>query len=306
MRGLAITREVLDAWLVEQAARAGAVIVDETTVVGPVPGPRPGSVGGIVIRQRGGRTATVAAGLTLGADGRRSRLAQACALSRTASRPRRWAVGAYFEGVDGLTAMGEMHVREGHYLGVAPMPDGRANACLVRELMRGRGGWPEPGTLLRAALGADPILAPRFRQARMVARAQMLGPLAVDTLRPACPGLWLVGDAAGFIDPMTGDGIHLALKGAEVAAATAGAVLDGRLDARRAHSAYARALARRLGRKRRFNRVLRGLVGSPPTVAAAARLAGLWPAAFAAVIRHAGDCGDAGAALVGVLVEEGA
>jgi flavin-dependent dehydrogenase len=276
-RGLAITRDVLDAWLIEQAARAGAIVVDDTTVVGPLPGARSRTVGGVVTRHRSGRTRTIPAGLTLGADGRRSRLAQAVGLSRAARRPRRWAIGAYFEDVEGLTSMGEMHVRVGHYLGVAPSPDGRANACLVREFVLGRGSWPSPGSMLRTALDTDAALAPRFRRAPMVTSAQVLGPLAVDTARPACPGLWLVGDAAGFVDPMTGDGIHLALKGAEVAAATAGALLDGELDASHAHTAYARALGRRLGSKRQFNRVLRGLVGSPRTVAAAARLATVWP-----------------------------
>ena len=290
--GLALTRDVFDAWLLEQAARAGAIVVDETTVVGPLAGRTPGCVSGIVSRHRSGRAGTVSAWLTLAADGRRSRLAQACGLSRAPRHPRRWAIGAYFDEVDGLTSMGEMHVREGHYLGVAPTPDGRANACLVREFAPGRGGWTSAEGLLRRALDDDGVLAPRFRRARMVTKAQVLGPLAVDAARPACPGLWLVGDAAGFIDPMTGDGIHLALKGAEVAAATAGAVLDGQLDAADGHMEYTRALDRRLGPKRRFNRMLRGLVGSPRTVSAAARLATMLPAAFEATIRHAGDCGD--------------
>lgn len=290
-QGLAITRDVLDAWLIDQAVQAGASVVDDTTVISPLPAARHGMVGGVVTRHRSGRTRSIPAGLTLAADGRRSRLGQALALSRAARHPRRWAIGAYFESADGLTSMGEMHVREGHYLGVSPTPDGRANACLVRGLVPGQGSWPSPDVLLRSALDADAVLAPRFRRARMVTKARVLGPLAVDVACPACPGLWLVGDAAGFIDPMTGDGIHLALKGAEVAAATAGAVLDGQLDAAHAHSSYARALDRRLGPKRRFNRVLRGLVGSPRSVAVAARLATVWPTALAAVIRHAGDCG---------------
>lgn len=290
--GLAITRDVLDAWLVGHAVRAGAVLLEETAVIGPLPGAAPGSVGGVVTRGRSGQTATAPARLTVAADGGRSRLAKATALSRAPRRPRRWAIGAYFEGVEGLTSMGEMHVRRGHYLGVSPTPDGRANACLVREFRPGDGAWPMPERLLREAIAADAVLATRFRRARIVTRTQVLGPLAVEVSRPACPGLWLVGDAAGFIDPLTGDGIHLALKGAEVAAAAAATLMDGGLDASEAHNVYARALGHRLGPKRRFNRVLRRLVASPPAVAAAARLARIAPAAFGLVIRHAGDCRD--------------
>lgn len=297
--GLAISRDVLDAWLVGQAVRAGANLVEETAVVGPLPGTVPGSVGGVVTRRRYGRTATAPARLAIAADGGRSRLAQAMALARAPRRPRRWAIGAYFEGVEGLTSMGEMHVRRGYYLGVSPTPDGRANACLVREFLPGDGAWSTPERLLREAIGADGVLAPRFRRARIVTRAQVLGPLAVEAPRPACPGLWLVGDAAGFIDPMTGDGIHQALKGAEVVAATAAALMEGTLDALEAHIVYARALDHRLGPKRRFNRVLRRLVASPRAVAAAARLARVAPAAFGLVIRHAGDCRDVGRAAPG-------
>jgi len=303
-QGLAITRDVFDAWLIAQAARAGAAVVEDTAVVGPLPGAGPGSVGGVSTRHRSGRHGSVAARLTLGADGRRSRLAQAMALSRVAPRPRRWAIGAYFEGVDGLTHMGEMHVREGHYLGVAPTPDGRANACLVREFVPGQAPWRAPESMLRDALDADTVLAPRFRHARIATRVQVLGPLAVDVTRPACPGLWLLGDAAGFVDPMTGDGIHLALKGAEVAAAMAAMVLDGRQDGARAADAYAAALGRCVGPKRRFNRALRAVVGSTRAVGVAARLASVAPAAFALVIRHAGDCGDAGRREAGPRVAE--
>ena len=70
---------------------------------------------------------------------------------------------------------------------------------------------------------------------------------------------------------------------------TAFDVLGGRLDPALAHARYARALGRRLSRKRRFDRVLRGLVGMPAAVRAAAMGATLWPGAFGSIIRYAGD-----------------
>ena len=285
--GLGVTRHVLDAWLVEQAVAAGARLAEQTTVSGPVLDAA-GRVRGVRARHHAGGLATFSAPLTFAADGRPSRLGGALALSRPARRPRRWAVGGYFEGVDGLGPIGEMHVRAGHYLGVAPTADGRANACLVQAPTSG-GAWRQPEALLLAALRADPELGPRFRTARLVTRPQVLGPLAVETPVPGAPGLLLLGDAAGFVDPMTGDGIHLALQGAELAADTAFDVLGGRLDPAMAHARYARALGRRLSRKRRFDRVLRGLVGMPAAVRAAAVGATLWPGAFGAIIRYAGD-----------------
>jgi flavin-dependent dehydrogenase len=286
--GLGVTREVLDGWLVAAAAGAGATLIDETTVSGPEVN-AVGRVTGVRLRHRRGSTAAVSAAITLGADGRRSRLGEACGLSRCAPRPRRWAIGAYFEGVTELSALGEMHVRHGHYLGVAPTADGRANACLVQPDAPGAGDWRAPGALLASRLRADPVLGPRFARAVAATRATVLGPLAIDTRIPGCAGLLLIGDAAGFVDPMTGDGIRLALASAELAAATAMEVLDGRLAAGVAFRQYAAALGAEVRRKRAFNRVMRTLVASPRAVAIAARTAAIWPAPLEAAIRYAGD-----------------
>jgi flavin-dependent dehydrogenase len=289
-----VTREVLDAWLVEQAVAAGATLVDGAAVLGPDLAPD-GIVAGVRVRSRGGSTATVRATMTIGADGRRSTVGRACGLSACARRPRRWAIGAYFDGVEGLSTLGEMHVRRGHYIGVAPTADGRANACLVQPHASGDAAWADPGALLRARLRADPLLGPRFARAAATTRATVLGPLAIETRVPGCAGLLLVGDAAGFVDPMTGDGIRLALASAEIAADATREVLAGRMASAVAHRAYARALESRVGWKRSFNRAMRSLVGSPPSVGLAARGAILWPAAFRAAIRYAGDAFPGGA-----------
>ena len=288
VQGLGITRDRLDAWMVEQAVAAGARFVDQTTVVGPARGPD-GTVRGVSARLPSGTTTSFTARLTLAADGRRSRLGQACRLTRTPSHPRRWAIGAYFDAVEGLSTLGEMHIRHHHYLGVAPTCDGRANACLVQPQASDRRAWADPVAMLMSRLLADPVLGPRFRRARLATPPIVLGPLAVDTPHPGCAGLLLVGDASGFIDPMTGDGIHLALQGAELAASLTGKVLDGRLSTADAHQVFSDSIRHRLGRKRRFNRGLRALVGSVPAVRVAAYGAGIWPAAFHAVIRYAGD-----------------
>lgn len=294
VQGLGVTREVFDAWLIARAVDAGAHLVEDATVTGPALDER-GHVSGVAVRHRDGSITTAHAVMTLGADGRRSRLAAARGLSACATSPRRWAVGAYFDGVEGLSHLGEMHVRDGHYIGVAPTADGRANACVVQPI-EGGGTWPAPDALLRERLQADPVLGPRFSRAVATTRATVLGPLAIDTRTPGCPGLLLLGDAAGFIDPMTGDGIRLALASAEIAASVAGEVLSGRTDPDLAHLAHARSLRARIGPKRLFNRTMRGLVSSPRAVSMAARAAVIWPGAWRRAIRYAGDAfpGSAG------------
>ena len=116
----------------------------------------------------------------------------------------------------------------------------------------------------------------------------VLGPLAVDTQPSAIDGLLLAGDAAGFIDPMTGDGLRFAIRGGELAAAAAlSALAHGWTGV---HARLAAQRRREFGGKFRFNRTLRALVASPRSVAAAALGARLAPSVLRAIIARAGDC----------------
>ena len=302
--GRSVTRLVLDQWLIERAQEAGAqfeenVAVRDAAMTG-------GRIAGVVVhagsRQPGAGSGLVhPARIVIGADGRRSALAIARGLSRQPRRPRRWAIGRYFTGVTGMTNLGEMHVRRGHYIGVAPVPGGLTNVCLVvpHPPPRGRYGatgplavmpLSNPGEALLAAVNADPELSARFAGARAVDAPVTLGPMAVDTPAAGEPGLLLAGDAAGFIDPMTGDGMRFALLGAELAAGIVQETLGGNLPVDRAHIEL---LARRrdaFQSKWRFNRALRALVAVPAGVTAASAAARVLPAMFSAIIRYAGDC----------------
>lgn len=287
LAGRAITREVLDQLLLSRAIEAGASIEENELVKEAV------MAGGRVAGLRLGKgTAAVThpARIVIAADGRRSTLAIGRGLSRQPQRPRRWAVGSYFADVDGLTALGEMHVRRGHYIGVARVPGGLANACLVVPHTNGDSPLAAPAAMLNRYLQDDPELSSRFARARAVAPPSVLGPMAVDVRAAGEAGLLLAGDAAGFIDPITGDGLHFALAGAELAAAVTLDVLSGRTPIERAHLNLAAKRTAAFSAKWRFNRGLRLLVASPRGVSGAAVAAKVAPSIFENIIRYAGDC----------------
>jgi flavin-dependent dehydrogenase len=288
VHGVSLLRRDLDWMLVQHAVQAGVsfepgVLVQEPLV--EVTGGRPRVIGVRVV-SCGGAAHDIPAALTIAADGRRSRLAFHLGIAHHPARPRRWAIGGYFDDVACGAGFGEMHIRCGQYLGVAPVPGGLTNACVVVSEPRG-GALAEPEALLVAALRCDPALGPRFADARLVSPVAVIGPLAVDTTAAGVDGLLLAGDAAGFIDPMTGDGMHFAMRGAELAAAVALAALEGSLHD--APAALARARQEAFGSKWRMNRALRGLVASPRAMAWAARGALLCPAAVRRLIALAGD-----------------
>lgn len=280
LRGAAIARRALDALLLDAAIAAGAEFVPSLSVREPLMHAHGAVVG---VRARGSRDLDLRARVVVAADGRRSRLAFALRLARFARAPQRWAFGAYFVGVDRMTSRGEMHIRADGYIGIAPLPDGVVNVCVVRDRRHWR---PDSADIIAAAIAADPVLRDRFARATQVSPMVSLGPLAVEAHAAGCPGLLLAGDAAGFVDPMTGDGLRFALRGGELAAQAAleelasGAPAFERLAARR---------RRDFAGKWRMNRALRSLVASPRGVAMAASVASLWPAPVRALIGAAGD-----------------
>ena len=285
--GLSITRACLDAWIVAEACRAGAVFEDGVRVHGVAMG-ADGASGVTVAGRAGDRR--LPARLVIGADGRGSVVARQFGLARAPAAPRRWAIGAYADGVDGVAAaFGEMHVRAGSYLGVAPVAGGLTNVCLVVPYARAQRDVRTPWASIAAAVAGDALLAARFARATPVTAPVVLGPMAVDVAAPGHAGVLLAGDAAGFIDPMTGDGMRLAVHGGQLAAEVAGEVLSGRLDPAAAVATLAQRRHAAFAAKWRFNRSLRAVVGLDPALRAATWAARAWPVPFEAIVRYAAD-----------------
>jgi flavin-dependent dehydrogenase len=288
VRGLAIARRELDAWLLEEAIRAGAHFEAGVTVKRALVDETPAGliVRGVVLSRAGSdEEIRMPAIMTIAADGRRSTLARSVRLVVDRHGPRRWAYGVYASGVDGMTDVGEMHIRRGWYVGLASLGADRVNMCVVKTP---GSDAQRPEDVIRGALVDEPRIAERFRRAVFADRIRVLGPLAADVGGVGVSGMLLAGDAAGFVDPMTGDGIRLAIQGALLAAAEANRALeDGDLDGAVVRLSAARRAA--FGAKLRFNRLVRALVASPLALEAAALGAKVIPSVVRYAVRYAGD-----------------
>jgi flavin-dependent dehydrogenase len=289
LHGRSISRRELDCALLNEAVVAGADFEAPVTVREAIVSERGGAcvVEGVMARASG-FLRPLHARVTIAADGRRSTLAFGLGLAHHPARPRRWAIGAYLEQAGGMSAWGEMHIRCGRYIGVAPVPGNIANVCLVQPSGAGDADMRHPEHVLFRGLAADPLLRDRFANARLLRPPIVLGPLAVDVTGGAIDGLILAGDAAGFIDPMTGDGLRFAVRGGELAALAALRALEHGWAG--VHSRLALDRRQEFAAKWRFNRALRALVASPLAVQAAARGARLAPGVVRALIARASDC----------------
>ena len=286
LRGAAITRRDPDLLLVEAAVAAGASFDDGMTARAPLMAG--GRVVGARVAWKDGEGAFNVP-LVIVADGRASRVASVLGLSTFAQRPRRWAFGAYFTGVEGLSAHGEMHIRRDGYIGVAPLPGGVANVCLVRDTVRaGSARSLDQCRVIGDAIAAESTLRDRFARAHQMSEVTVLGPLGVEARASGAPGVLLAGDVAGFVDPMTGDGLRFALRGGVLAAEAA---LSELASGRASFGALHAARASEFNGKWRINRALRSVVGSPRALALATLLADRWAAPVRYLIGVAGDVG---------------
>jgi len=282
--GFALERRLLDAQLLDRARGLRVEVRENARVAGLLrDGP---AVTGVRVADASGGDQPLRARLVVAADGRRSRIARELGLLREARWPRRFAVRGYWNGVEGLSSFGEMHVGGGGYCGVAPLATTRANVTFVldQRAMTPAGGDLE--SFYRDRLRRWPRLAERLARAQLEEPPTAIGPLALESSGAWAPGVLLVGDAAGFFDPFTGEGISAALRGAEQAAE----VGHGFLRERMTLAEYGRRHRRLVGQKFRFNRVVQRLIARDGLANVAAYVISRLPAAANALVDVAGDC----------------
>ena len=282
--GFAVRRDRFDHVLLDQARRSGVEVREATRATSIAWRPAASEV----TVENGAGPEPIRARLVVGADGRRSMVARSLGLLREHRSLRKFAVRGHWRGVQGLEECGEMHVTGGGYCGVAPLGGEQANVAFVldRREMAAAGGDVE--AFYRREIAARwPRLAERLSGAELLAPPRAIGPLALEARALSAPGALLAGDAAGFYDPFTGEGVTLALRSAELAAGVADTAL--RSGATADLRAYDRARHAATRDKFRLNRLLQGIVAWPALANAVARRLARRPDLADQLVGIAGD-----------------
>jgi 2-polyprenyl-6-methoxyphenol hydroxylase-like FAD-dependent oxidoreductase len=267
---LALGRAILDTVILGRALAAGARLVQ-----GRAEDLRfeRGRAAGVVVRDEAGERTELRARFVVGADGNGSLVARKLELVRPLRGTRRFAIGGHYRGLGDFGGFVEMYVGPGAYFALNPLDSSRTNVMVVvrdRALGEWAGAVDENVRGKAAELGRGHR---SFEGAERIGARVAVGPLAFSVRAPAAPGALLVGDAAGVLNPFTGQGVFLALRGGIDAAATLGAALaePGR------EAEYVAAYAARRGRdfaaRRRLSKLVDLLLDVPfLTRRAAARL----------------------------------
>ncbi len=137
----------------------------------------------------------------------------------------------------------ELHLFDRGYAGLVRQEDGSANLCLATHKSRLDEAEGDPAALLRALGAAHPMLGERLAYADWSQQIDAIGhvPYGWRTADTA-PGLFRLGDQAGVIPSLAGEGMGLALASGDAAAAA------WRHGGAGAAPAFQRALSARMAR----------------------------------------------------------
>ncbi len=288
---LAARRRVLDHALVQRAREIGVDVREAMRVVDVLGDER--RVRGVWAGPLGSGPGTapepLRAPLVVAADGRASVVVRRLGLVRPHPWLRRLALVADVEGARVDPERGEIFVAPPAYAIMNPVAPGLVNLSLVVPLGAAPRGRRELAAYFDQAVRSQPGLAGRLREARRAGPVRALGPLAFRVAPPRAAGVVLVGDAAGFLDPFTGEGVYAALRSAELTAETAGAALArGDLSAAALAPAHARRV-REFAPKLRVTIALQRVIAHRGLATAAARLLARRPGHLARLMGVFGD-----------------
>jgi geranylgeranyl reductase family protein len=296
--GLVRTRHDLDALLAERAAKAGARLMESTEAIAPIL--EEGWVAGSTVRPAGDRDADVShirSRFVVACDGAASRFATHAGVVRDDTRPlgiaaRRYYRTDYHPGpwLESWLDLWEGDLLLPGYGWLFPIAGGTIN--LGAGLLNTFKDFKDVSAQRLFDAFAS-MLPPSYGIAEETAEGRLLsGPLPMSFNRTpqAVPGMLLVGDAAGAVNPMNGEGIAYAMETGEIAAQ----MIHEALVTRRPGLAmmYPAELRRRYGRYFTIGRGFARAIGDPTVMGLATKWMLPRPTVMSFALRVMGNISD--------------
>ena len=254
--------------LTQAAAAAGATVIRGVGEIDLEAGDAP-----VVRYEHDGTVHELRCRLVVGADGRTSTVRRRLGIALHQTTPRTMCGGMLVDGLHGWPANQISVGTEGDMLySVFPRANGRARLYLSHDIaQKGRFAGPDRQAKFLATFGFRCIPG-----SEMFGAARPAGPCAFYptndswTDQPYAPGVVLVGDAAGWNDPIIGQGLSIAMRDVRIVTDILRAELDW---SEAAFAGYGRERRERMRRLRIAARVRTDLAATFTPAGAARRRA---------------------------------
>lgn len=153
--------------------------------------------------------------LVIGAFGKRSKLD--LQLSRNFIKKRSPYVGIkYHARTNHPDAIIALHNFRGGYCGVSNVEDGKTNICYLthRDKLKQCGSIE---ALEKSVLFENPLLKKLFQESEFLfAKPEVINEISFETKEPVLNHILMIGDAAGMITPLCGNGMAMAIHSAKI------------------------------------------------------------------------------------------
>jgi geranylgeranyl reductase family protein len=235
--GRVVPRIILDKLLLDSACEEGAIFLDGLKAVGMKTKPKSvelqveGPSGKRILRTR----------LLIGADGSNSTIAKLVRGQPPSNADRIIAIRGYFEGVEGPTNQADLHFNKESFPGYCwlfPTGENQANVGvgMVLDTIPSGNRLKE---LLNQLVKNDLALHKRLKNAKLVGQIKGWPLTTYNSNQPLVDNrVMLVGDAAGLVNPLNGEGIQYALLSGRWASEVAVSCLKANDLSKEALSAY--------------------------------------------------------------------
>ena len=250
-----VSRLLLDDTLVRTAGGAGARLLTGWTASGLDP----------LVIERDGERGTVTARLIVGAWGRWGRFDAQLGRPFVRDRSHRnFGFKRHYRGAnDDLI---ELYSFRGGYLGVSPVENGVTNICGLVHASRLAGHKGRWDAFVETIRREEPQLEAMYARHEPAQEGFLSSePVIFRARSPVESGVMMIGDASGIVDPLTGNGMAMAIQSAILAAPHIMRVLERRRD----DGAYRAAHARFFGSRIRWSRRVAAILSRPALLDAA-------------------------------------
>lgn len=261
MTSLSLPRFALDRLMIERVQQAGVAVKEAHKVTDFIV--EEGRVTGVRGRCDSKTPIEFRASVVVDAGGRNGISLRRFDLKKKSQGSSKIALAAHWTVPHPLENYCSMHISHPGYTGIASTGENQVNVVLVVDKKSIQGEKDLHEFYVRTVL-KNPLRRKLLDQGEVAEKVRSVDSLGFSVRPPSVGGLVLVGDASGFIDPFTGEGIYLSLRSAQIAAKVIDDCIKRKDFSVNALAVYERRRKKEFNKKFLLSKILQYLIYNPP------------------------------------------